>query len=166
METALILQSILATYALPPRGTHGVTYWARVLENELCIAEATGVNIQVVTLFALFHDSRQQNEHTDHGHGLRGAEFAHGLRGSLIHLSDTEFDLLYEACRLHTSGLTEGDATLQACWDADRLDLLRVGIRPAPHKLCTNAARKLLPWANKRANEHDEPELVAGVWQV
>lgn len=112
MYTALIIQSILASYALLHRGTHGVTYWARVLENELCIAEATGVNIQVVTLFALFHDSRQQNEHTDHGHGLRGAEFAHGLRGSLIHLSDTEFDLLYEACRLHTSGLTEGDATL------------------------------------------------------
>ena len=26
-------------------------------------------------------------------------------------------------------------------WDADRLDLGRVGIRPAPKRLCTDAAR-------------------------
>ena len=35
----------------------------------------------------------------------------------------------------------EGDATVLTCWDADRLDLGRVGIRPDPKYLCTPAAR-------------------------
>lgn len=33
-----ILQAILREYARPVRGLHGVTHWARVLENGLRIA--------------------------------------------------------------------------------------------------------------------------------
>ena len=35
-------------------------------------------------------------------HGLRGGEFARTLRGELLHLDDDLFELLFEACRLHT----------------------------------------------------------------
>jgi uncharacterized protein len=92
-------------------------------------------------MFALFHDSRRINERRDDGHGLRAGEFARSLRSTRLHLDDAWFELLFQACRLHTDGLTEGDATLQACWDADRLDLARAGIMPKPHRLCTDAAR-------------------------
>ena len=34
----------------------------------------------------------------------------------------------------------DADITVQVCWDADRLDLGRVGIRPFCHKLCTASA--------------------------
>ena len=51
-------------------------------------------------------------------------------------------DMLVHACEFHSDGLTEADATIQACWDADRLDLGRVGIRPDPRRLCTAAARE------------------------
>ena len=44
--------------------------------------------------------------------------------------------ILHYACVHHTDGLTEGDVSVQACWDADRLDWGRVGIRPAPLRLC------------------------------
>ena len=101
-----------------------------MLENGLRIAEANGADREVVTLFALFHDSRRVNEDQDDGHGLRGGELARSLRGQLVHLDDDRFDLLFEACRLHTEGHTVGDRTLLACWDADRLDLGRVGITP------------------------------------
>ena len=39
------------------------------------------------------------------------------------------------------------------CWDADRLDLGRVGIRPDPRRLFTAAARspELLSWAYQRS---------------
>ena len=33
------------------------------------------------------------------------------------------------------------DITVQTCWDADRLDLGRVGIIPRPDRLCTEEAR-------------------------
>jgi uncharacterized protein len=108
-----------------------------VLENGLRIAEANGADTEVVTLFALFHDSRRVNDFHDPGHGLRGARLAESLRGSLVHLDNRRFRLLYEACRLHTDGLTEGDPTVLACWDADRLDLGRVGTTPSPVYLGT-----------------------------
>ena len=112
-----IMRAILDGYALPVRGDHGVVHWARVLENGLRVAESTGGDLEVVRLFALFHDSRRINEYRDDGHGLRGGEFAHSLRGSLVLLDDTRFELLFEACRLHTDGHIDGDVTLQACWD-------------------------------------------------
>jgi len=164
LYTAAIIHEILEDYALPVRGDHGVVHWARVLENGLRLAEATGASLEVVTLFALFHDSRRVNQGHDPGHGLRGAKFAMSLRGTLIHLDDRNFELLYEACRLHTDGLTEGDVTLQACWDADRLDLGRVGITPLPHLLCSDAARELLEWADGRASLEYEPEIVVNEW--
>jgi uncharacterized protein len=70
------------------------------------------------------------------------------------------------ACRLHTDGHTEGDPTLQACWDADRLDLGRVGITPKPHRLCTDAARGLISWSHARAIADFEPTEVLKEWGV
>jgi uncharacterized protein len=161
-----ITAAILHNYKLPVQGDHGVVHWARVLVNGLRIAEANGADPEVVTLFALFHDSRRVNEDHDPGHGLRGAQLARSLRGDLVHLDDGRFELLCEACRLHTDGLTSGDRTLLACWDADRLDLGRVGITPDPDRLGTKAARKLLPWAHIRAVEWHVPTEVLAAWGV
>jgi len=163
-DMAAIMAEILRGYVLPAYCSHGVVHWARVLENGLRVAGSNGADRDVVALFALFHDSRRVNESRDDGHGLRGGEFARSLRGTLVHLDDARFDLLFEACRLHTDGLTQGDPTLQACWDADRLDLARVGIRPVPQRLCTDAARQLLGWATARAVSRHEPARVLASW--
>lgn len=162
-EPPTLMRAILAGYTLPVRGDHGVVHWARVMENGLRLAAETGADAEVVMLFALFHDARRINEHRDDGHGRRGGDFARSLRGTLVHLDDTRFELLYEACRWHTDGLTSGDPTLLACWDADRLDLGRVGIVPKPHRLCTDAARALRDWAHDRAvRGHAPVHLLAG----
>jgi len=165
-DLAAIASEILRGYTLPVWGDHGVAHWARVAENGLRVAEATGADKEVVTLFALFHDSRRVNEDWDEDHGLRGGKFARSLRGSLLHLEDARFDLLYEACRLHTDGLTTGDPTLLACWDADRLDLGRVGITPDPELLCTDAARGMVAWAHGRAVRGHLSSAVLGSWGV
>ncbi len=165
-DYSLILQEILRGYSLPPTGYHGVVHWARVLENGLRVAESNGADIEVVTLFALFHDSRRINEHRDHGHGQRGGDFARSLRGTLVHLDDERFELLYTACELHTDGHTTGDPTILACWDADRLDLGRVGITPRPNRLCTDAARDLLDWAHARATSAHVPTAVLESWNM
>jgi uncharacterized protein len=49
--------------------------------------------------------------------------------------------LLGFACEEHTNGGVAPDPTVGACWDADRLNLWRVGIRPDPRLLTTGAAR-------------------------
>jgi uncharacterized protein len=163
-DPAALLQAILGDYWLPVYGAHGVVHWARVWENGLRVAEVTGADAEVVRLFALFHDSRRVNETHDPGHGQRGGELARSLRGSLVHLDDARFELLYEACRLHTDGLTAGDPTMQACWDADRLDLGRVGVIPRPNRLCTDAARELRDWAHARATRGHWPLEVLAAW--
>jgi uncharacterized protein len=159
-----VLQAILDGYALRPEGDHGVVHWARVAENGLRLAELTGADAEVVTLFALFHDSRRVNDHDDPEHGRRGGDFARSLRGTRVHLDDARFELLHEACALHTTGRKSNDATLAACWDADRLDLGRVGIEPKPHRLCSDAARGLLTWAHDRAVRGYRPVSVLEAW--
>ena len=169
MNMPAILTRILEGYRLPVRGCHGVTHWARVLENGLRLAEHTGANVEVVTLFALFHDSRRQNDIWDPGQCFRGAQLALSLRGeSLISLSDADFKLLFHACEHHTEGRIDGDITVQTCWDADRLDLGRVGVWPHPAKLCTEAARStaMIDWALARSQTALEPEFVRKTWKV
>ena len=161
-----VLVAIRNEYALPWHGTHGVHHWMRVRETGLRLAERTGANPRVVELFAYLHDCKRQNEGRDPGHGARAAEFVRTLQGSLIDLSDQELELLLYACTYHTDGLTEADATVQTCWDADRLDpsgrasgrsLGRVGIRPQARYLCTPAARDgaMIQWAFARSTQVD-----------
>jgi uncharacterized protein len=136
------------------------------LENGLRLAKKTGAKVEVVQLFAVFHDSRRVNEGHDPGHGRRGAELAAALRGDWFNLSDADLDLLYEACAGHTDGGTDGDTTVQTCWDADRLDLGRVGTVPDPKRLCTTAARRLIRWADGRACSEIVPEWVSEEWGI
>ena len=114
-------------FPLGQQSIHGPSHWRRVEHNGLELAEETaGANATVVRLFAVFHDSRRENELTDHEHGLRGGELAQLVRGQLFCLTDARFALLYYACAWHERGRTSDDPTTGACWDADRLDLPRV----------------------------------------
>ena len=166
MDAARIITEILRDYPLPPRGFHGVVHWARVLENGLKLAESTGANAQVVTLFALFHDSRRENDGWDPGHGLRGAELARQLRGQYFDLPDADFETLFRACERHTEGRHDPDITVLTCWDADRLDLGRVGTVPSPKYLGTDAARDpaMIDWAHRRSVSGHEPAVVTDGW--
>lgn len=163
-----ILRSILEGYVLPWAGDHGIAHWARVFENGLRLARETGADIEIVRLFAVFHDCRRVNEFSDDEHGPRAADFALEQRGLLFDLPDREFKLLHRACAGHTRERTHPDLTIQTCWDADRLDLGRVGVTPDPRRLCTDAARRpdILNWADARATLGVVPEFVATEWGV
>ena len=163
-----IVDAILEDYALPWGGIHGLPHWARVLENGLRLAKETQANIEVVQLFAIFHDSRRVNEGIDDGHGQRGADLALRLRGGLFDLPDDDFDLLYAACVRHTDGETDADITTKTCWDSDRLDLGRVGICPDSIRLCTEAAKRydILKWADGRGCFEVVPEIVSRAWGI
>ena len=164
--TPALIQAIRQEYSLPWRGIHGVTHWARVLENGTRLARVTGAKIEVVTLFAVLHDARRWNEDTDPDHGRRGAALAKKLWGSLFHLPNGDFDLLHDACSYHTESLTHPDITVQTCFDADRLDLSRVGIDPDPKYLSTEAARDqaMIEWATQRSLRNFAPDFVTLEW--
>jgi uncharacterized protein len=136
------LEAVLRDSVLDPNGIHGVAPWARVMENGLRLAQETGADVEVVRLFALLHDSRRICDGTDPGHGPRSADFGRTLLGRAFDLSATQFKLLHSACAGHTHERTHPKDTVRTCWDADRLDLGRIGIRPRSRLLCTGVARR------------------------
>jgi uncharacterized protein len=164
----MILHAILEEYVLPWDGDHGIAHWARVLENGLRLGEETSAHIEVVQLFAILHDCQRVNEGGDPNHGPRAAAYAMELRGLLFDLPHDEFRLLHRACAGHTHERTHPDITIQTCWDADRLDLGRVGITPHPSRLCTDSAKRseIIQWADGRATLGVVPELVMKEWGI
>jgi len=136
-------QHVLAQFAGGPASIHGPSHWRRVERNGLWLSAKTAADATVVRLFAVFHDSRRENDDCDPGHGARGAELAAELRGILFELPDEAFHLLHRACEGHTDELHSDDPTIGTCWDADRLDLGRVGITPSADFLSTRPAREL-----------------------
>ncbi|MBU4327282.1 MAG: hypothetical protein KKB91_06005 [Proteobacteria bacterium] len=152
-----LLSKIREQYSLNWHGTHGIPHWHRVWENGIKLSEQQGINAKVLQLFAVFHDSQRMNENTDPNHGPRGAELALEFREH-IPLDDEEFTLLTIACCLHTSEHTHSDITIQACFDADRLDLGRVGITPDAYFLNSKMAKnpEMIEWALRRSIDNNK----------
>ena len=140
--TEELLNRLLEQFPLGSSTIHGKKHWLRVLYNGRLLAKETGANLNVVELFAVMHDCKRNNEHFDLEHGKRAAEYVYQIQGKLFNIHHTELEMLVEACKYHTDGLTNGNSTIQTCWDSDRLDLGRVGIKPAPDKLCTEVAKR------------------------
>ncbi len=138
-----LVAAVLAEYRLNLAGLHGPGHWLRVLANGRALAAATpGADLLVVELFALLHDSRRDNEGRDPQHGERAAAFAVALAGrGALRLEPSRLDRLAAACARHEHGGTSPDPTIGCCWDADRLELSRLGRRPIGELLSTAAAR-------------------------
>ena len=166
INTAELLKQIRYQFMLDWHGIHGAPHWGRVLDNGLRLSERTGARTDVVTLFAFIHDARRQHDGSDSDHGNRAANYALELRGSCFEIDDMGMALLTDACRGHSDGMTEADVTIQTCWDADRLDLGRVGTRPVPRRLCTLAARDpaVIEWAYRRSIGKPARQLISTGW--
>jgi uncharacterized protein len=136
-------QRVKAQFHAGQDSIHGPAHWLRVERNGLLLADRTGADETIVRLFALFHDSCRVNDGHDPAHGHRGAELAASLRGTLFDLPDPAFELLHHACWWHTEALNHANPTIGTCWDADRLDLGRVGITPHERYMSTEFGREL-----------------------
>ena len=171
-ELSDLLKIVTKQFRLDPTSPHGPNHWMRVKRNGLELAERTGANKLIVELFAIFHDSCRVNDNHDKGHGKRGAKLAKKLhKMGCVPCSKDELDLLIRACERHTGGEIPDDITIATCWDADRLDLPRVGIAVIPDFLCTEQAKdpefielcrqRALDWQQKNTQPeyHDNWEL-------
>ena len=122
---------------------HGISHWERVDRNGQLLA-TPDCDLTVIRLFAYLHDSCRENDAHDINHGPRAAKMIESLRETLLKdLSVHQFKMLQEACRLHTTTHSTGNPTIDACFDADRLDLGRVGITPDPNKMATAKGKEL-----------------------
>jgi uncharacterized protein len=126
--TPELVQKVLDDYVLDPLGIHGTPHWIQVEQNAYRLAKSEGIQSDVFSLFALFHDSRRINDGRDKDHGVRGAALARNLQGKWFQLSKMDLEILCYACENHTKKTHHPDSIIGICWDADRLDLPRVGI--------------------------------------
>ncbi len=124
---------------------HGLPHWKKVEENGLRLAVSNGADRLVVSLFAYLHDARRENEDEDEDHGIRAAILLDELIAEgVVSLSELQHRQLKQALIWHNSDLAQSDdITVRTCWDADRLDLHRVGIKPDPSRLFTEEGRQL-----------------------
>lgn len=161
-----LLVSLKSSYAMQWNGLHGFSHWRRVRENGLRLAAETGADPKIIEYFAFFHDNQRHNDGFDWEHGERASLLIQKEYAGRLNLTGEEFKILCEACAGHNRGATEAEISIQTCWDADRLDLMRVGIMPDPKYLCTEAARRkdTLDWAVERSlvwrkeyRQSDEP---------
>ena len=125
-----LIKIVRQQFRLEWRGIHGVPHWGRVRWNGLAMARVNGAREDVVELFAFLHDSQRFHDGTDREHGARAADYALELNREVLRLDRPGLELLTYAVRHHSDGLIEADITVQTCWDADRLDLGRVGKTP------------------------------------
>ena len=131
---------------------HGINHWEHVWSNGQEVGWAVDADLEVVEYFAYLHDCQRWSEGTDWFHGPRAAQFAQQNR-ELFDLSGSQFKELISAVAGHTKlqpGCKSGEnPTIATCWDADRLDLPRVGITPDPQYMASEAgasmARELFP---------------------
>jgi uncharacterized protein len=124
-----------------PDSIHGPAHWRRVEVFGIEIAAGSGADLTVVRLFAALHDSCRAHDGADPDHGPRAAEMLDRIVPSVFALDRGRLEMLQYAIRHHTSGMTSTDPTIGTCWDADRLDIGRVGITPEARFMSTAAAR-------------------------
>ena len=123
--------------------THGLSHWQRVERNGFILSMENGairkdINIKVVRYFAYLHDKCRLNDWADLEHGVRTADMLPTIRNTILKdFTDEEMALLEKACRYHTTEQRTGIPTIDVCFDADRLDLGRVGIEPNPKLMAT-----------------------------
>lgn len=122
---------------------HGPEHWNRVRAHGLSQARAAGVDPLLSHLFALVHDSQRENDDLDPEHGPRAAKWIHDNPALFDFLGEDDVRALMRACELHSTGeISDERLDVMACWDADRLDLWRVGIEPLPNYLCLDNAKR------------------------
>jgi hypothetical protein len=141
-----VLDDAIAGMTLKGKSHHGVAHWEKVERNALALHKINPESDKlVVQLFALLHDSRRINEDDDPEHGERAAKYVEFLyKKNFLPIGPVQKDLLVYACRHHEKGETTENATIGVCWDADRLDLPRVGIVPDPKLLSTKAGKEMI----------------------
>jgi uncharacterized protein len=128
---------------------HGPSHWERVARNGIHLATLTpDADLGVVLAFALIHDAFRLDDGEDRLHGHRASVWAGRVADQFLPDTRgrrpdrrTRVELLCIALGNHQLGRTTEQPTIGCCWDADRLDLGRVGTVPSPEFMSTEEGR-------------------------
>jgi uncharacterized protein len=156
-------QLVAGQFHSPGYSVHGPDHWRRVERNGSCLQPAPEpisrsfvYSLSFTTVAAVNDGGIKVTVHV-------GAEYAATLRGVAYELSDDRFEILHYACVWHTDGDHHADPTIATCWDADRLDLGRVGIIPSPEFMSTDFGREIAAFGSIQPSSK---QSVATQWNL
>lgn len=144
MDKKLIIDQARKIIKIDINHLHGINHWQRVEQFGHYLADFSGAEKNILSLFAYLHDLGRENDDEDFYHGERSAEIAKSFfEKGIIQATTEEMDKLIYACQYHNKAeASSDDLTIQTCWDSDRLDMWRANIEPNPLYLFTNQAKK------------------------
>ena len=151
---------------------HGIAHWTRVHRYGLLLADSLGLSEAeklAIALFGWTHDLARTDDGGGNQHSLDGAKYVHVVTKTLFNdFPEDILNIISCAIRYHSDGMNAEEAlhelpianhsnwshesvlnVISCCWDADRLDLLRLGIVPDESKMSTIYWRDILPLAAK-----------------
>jgi uncharacterized protein len=152
----------LREFRLGLGSVHGPAHWFRVHRIGIFLGMESKADAVVVSAFAAFHDMCRMNDGFDPEHGRRAAERVKSLSRELRICDAAQARALAQACEGHSAGRTTDDPTIGTCWDADRLDLLRLGRIPHARFLSTAVAKSSEAQEYARVLQTAGPSLVCG----
>lgn len=119
---------------------HGPAHWERVAENAITLGveDTNAADLWAALHFGLIHDAFREDDWADPDHGRRAAAWVRANKADFPRI----YDQLVYALEGHADGEVTSRPTAGLCWDADRLDLPRVGVTPDPRMMSTAAGKR------------------------
>ncbi|MDT8284120.1 MAG: HD domain-containing protein [Thermovirgaceae bacterium] len=122
-------------------GLHGISHLRRVAILSGRLAGAVGEDVESAVVMGFLHDCARRNDGTDLEHPHDSAVLARGLIERFFpHL---DVDRICDAIEGHADGEVTTDPLTACLWDADRLELKRIGRTIDLDLLSTKVAKRL-----------------------
>jgi uncharacterized protein len=138
-------------FRLSSTSLHGPMHWDNVWHLAQGIYDVTeDPDMVVVARFCAYHDCGRANDGRDPEHGHRSAELA-----IYDGLTKEQAEKLRFAIEKHADGLLTEDPTIGLCWDADRMDLRRVGVLPHPDYMSTKHGKSFAAYLQHHSGRPD-----------
>jgi uncharacterized protein len=137
------IEEIVKPFMKNEEGIHGLAHSLRAAHFAKMIAksECPG-SLDDTIIGAFLHDIGRTDDSNDRTHASRSAEIAEELLKR--HWPDLNHEKILFAIMRHGDGLISEDPIIGTIWDADRLDLSRLGIKINPELISTEKARQIL----------------------
>lgn len=146
---------------------HGPAHWAHVHRFGAALADRLDLPPEgrvCVELFAWLHDLARKDDEAGAQHAVDGAAQIEAILPVIADpLTPAQIETIRVAVRHHSDGMVSGRAgeagvfahidwprdlvvaTVGCCWDADRLDLPRVGMTPSDRFMSTRVWKEIAP---------------------
>ena len=120
---------------------HGISHLRRVAILSGRLANAVGEDVESAIVMGFLHDCARRNDKNDIDHARDSEVLARGLIERFY--SHLDVDRICEAIAGHADGDVTSDPFTGCLWDADRLELKRIGRTIDLDLLSTKVAKRL-----------------------